>query len=350
MNFTLLRRVTSSFLFLFILLAVSQLQAAELRLIDGEFRYYENDELVEHWQGMRALPDTPETAQAIAQANAVPVEDPPEALASALATMFVDFEIEPEGGTEEQPGDPVCVVTTYEGNVSTTTDGAIADASASIGGFESVFTTTVVNAEDQVAIADSAASIPAIVLNPSSNDPIFMRPFDSITVGANDDAMTSGEFHFIALIGDELRIGAGSAAAAAALYPGSAEAQASSEMTAVLQQDVLDCQLTLVTLVETGEGSIQVDPEQASYQFGDIVEITAIPDEGWEFAGWSGDLEGMDNPLTVTISNNTEVFASFERQALSPLPVPVNAPLTLMIMALLLMGIGLGRHRKGLPH
>ncbi len=340
MNFITVRRVATSFVFLAMLMAVCTLQAAELRPVDGEFRYYENGELVEHQQGIRALPDSPQPAQTLAVATTVADEDSPESTATAVARLLVEFETQPEPDTDEQLGDPVCVVTTYEGEVSTTTDGAVADASASIGGFDSPFTETQVDADNDLAFAATGASLPSVVVNPSSTDPVVMHTFNSVTVGADDSGNTSGEFHFIALIGDSLGIEAGSVTTAVAVYPANAEAQASSAMIAELQENILDCQLALVTLVESGDGSIDVSPEQADYQFGDSVEITAVADEGWVFSGWSGDVESMDNPLTVTISNNTEVFATFERQPPPALAVPVNATTALVLLVLLMMLIG----------
>lgn len=334
--------------FLSIILAGSPLQAAELKLIDGEFRYYENDELIEHRRGIRALPDTPQTAAAFAQAVATASEDFPASTATALALASWVFEIEPDPDTDEQPGDPVCVVTVFEGEASTTTDGAVTDASASVGGGDFAFAQAQADDDEPFAAAETGTALPTIQINPSSADVIVMTPFDAATVGANEFGDTSGEFHFIALIGDEMRVEAISSAASAAVYPGSADAQAQSGMSAELQPDVLDCQLTLTTLVQSGDGSIEVSPEQASYQFGDVVEVTAIADEGWEFAGWDGDADGMGNPLTLTIGNNTEILASFERQIPPPLPVPVNAPLTLIALALLLMTVGLRRFRKDL--
>ena len=39
--------------------------------------------------------------------------------------------------------------------------------------------------------------------------------------------------------------------------------------------------------------------------------MTAIPVAGWSFSGWSGDLTGSVNPVTVTINGNKTVTATF---------------------------------------
>ena len=43
------------------------------------------------------------------------------------------------------------------------------------------------------------------------------------------------------------------------------------------------------------------------------VSITATPNTGYEFTSWSGDASGTDNPLTVSLTSNTNITANFER-------------------------------------
>ena len=292
-------------------LAAVPVLAAELRLIDGEYRYYENGELVSHQTHLRALPDGEQTATAIAGAVANPTEANPESVSTAIATASRTFEIEPDPDTDEKIGDPVCVVTTFESEVSTETDGAISAASASAGGWDGM---AEADADENVPSASATTSAPDATLSvdPPSADEFIEKTFASITVSGDDADDSIGNHHFIALIGDTIILRVGSYAASAAVYPDSAVAFAASQMAAELQTDILACQLSLSALVDAGEGSIQADPDQGSYQFGDEVQLTAIPEEGWSFIGWSGDAVGTDNPLPVTITNNTDVFASFE--------------------------------------
>lgn len=58
-------------------------------------------------------------------------------------------------------------------------------------------------------------------------------------------------------------------------------------------------------------GSVAVSPAGATHYEGTEVTLTATPDEGYEFSGWSGDLSGLDNPATITMDDDKEVTASF---------------------------------------
>jgi hypothetical protein len=61
----------------------------------------------------------------------------------------------------------------------------------------------------------------------------------------------------------------------------------------------------------TGDGSVALNPNQATYHYGDLVQLTAIPTSGWRFSVWAGDLTGSFNPSTVTIDGNKVVTATF---------------------------------------
>src|SRR5690625_190934 len=65
-----------------------------------------------------------------------------------------------------------------------------------------------------------------------------------------------------------------------------------------------------------GEGRVReevVEPAaKAEYDHGTTVQLTAEAADGWEFAGWEGDLEGSENPQTITIDQPKQVTAIFE--------------------------------------
>ncbi len=62
-----------------------------------------------------------------------------------------------------------------------------------------------------------------------------------------------------------------------------------------------------------GSGTVTVTPDQAAYIEGAVVTLTATPSSGWQFAGWSGDLSGTVNPISITMDGNKIVTATFSR-------------------------------------
>ena len=79
--------------------------------------------------------------------------------------------------------------------------------------------------------------------------------------------------------------------------------------------------LHTLTVGQEGGGTVtQTPPPPAEgYVEGRQVTLEAIPDAGWHFAGWSGDLSGADNPAIVTVNDDMSVTARFVRRAYLPL-------------------------------
>ncbi|MBS3817670.1 MAG: hypothetical protein KGY76_08930 [Candidatus Thermoplasmatota archaeon] len=73
---------------------------------------------------------------------------------------------------------------------------------------------------------------------------------------------------------------------------------------------VLD-KYTLNTQVE-GNGTAEVEPAQDEYVEGTEVNLTAIPDEGQRFIEWTGDYQGTDKNVTITMNSDKNVTAHFE--------------------------------------
>lgn len=67
-----------------------------------------------------------------------------------------------------------------------------------------------------------------------------------------------------------------------------------------------------LTLQSDGPGSVVPDPDQALYTLGETVTLTAVPDPGFRFAGWSGDLSGDANPAQLPITGDLTVSARFD--------------------------------------
>ncbi|MGB2042877.1 MAG: InlB B-repeat-containing protein, partial [Flavobacteriaceae bacterium] len=60
------------------------------------------------------------------------------------------------------------------------------------------------------------------------------------------------------------------------------------------------------TIISTGKGT--------EYDSGTIVRLEAIPSTGYYFSQWSGDLNGAQNPATITIGEPKSVVARFEKE------------------------------------
>jgi hypothetical protein len=67
-----------------------------------------------------------------------------------------------------------------------------------------------------------------------------------------------------------------------------------------------------LTLNAAGPGTTDPLPGVYTYTEGTTVPITATPDVGASFVGWSGDLSGTTNPITLTMDANYEVTATFQ--------------------------------------
>lgn len=71
-----------------------------------------------------------------------------------------------------------------------------------------------------------------------------------------------------------------------------------------------------LTVEVIGDGSVEEEIVEAAtktdYGHGTVVELTAQPDDKRAFAHWEEDLEGEENPATLTIEDEKQVTAVFE--------------------------------------
>jgi uncharacterized repeat protein (TIGR02543 family) len=75
---------------------------------------------------------------------------------------------------------------------------------------------------------------------------------------------------------------------------------------------VAPTQYTLITNV-VGNGSISLNPAGGEYDENTAVTLTAVPQAGYQFDGWSGDLSGSTNPANITMNSNKSVTATFSQ-------------------------------------
>jgi hypothetical protein len=69
---------------------------------------------------------------------------------------------------------------------------------------------------------------------------------------------------------------------------------------------------TLATNASNGSISLSPSLGNGGYPEGTVVTVTAIPNKGYTFANWSGDLSGATNPTTITVNGNKNVTANFK--------------------------------------
>jgi uncharacterized repeat protein (TIGR02543 family) len=65
-----------------------------------------------------------------------------------------------------------------------------------------------------------------------------------------------------------------------------------------------------LTINTIGNGAVDIDTEPP-FQYGQLVELTAEPADGWVFTGWSGDLSTDINPINITMDEDKDVTAIF---------------------------------------
>jgi PKD repeat protein len=62
---------------------------------------------------------------------------------------------------------------------------------------------------------------------------------------------------------------------------------------------------------QTGNGFVTVEPAQATYFYGEVVNVTASPDPGWTFREWQGARTGQHNPAFIVMDGDKSVQATF---------------------------------------
>jgi len=70
-----------------------------------------------------------------------------------------------------------------------------------------------------------------------------------------------------------------------------------------------------VTLTKVGNGILNY--ESGTSFAGQQFDLNAIADQGWEFQGWTGDIESTENPLTITVNSDLNINATFVQGNLS---------------------------------
>lgn len=69
-------------------------------------------------------------------------------------------------------------------------------------------------------------------------------------------------------------------------------------------------------------GAVTKLPNDASFDSGSVVTLTPVPVAGYQFVGWGGDLSGITNPASITMSAAKNITAIFSR---IPYPLSITA-------------------------
>ena len=69
-----------------------------------------------------------------------------------------------------------------------------------------------------------------------------------------------------------------------------------------------------LTAAPDGFGRVTTSPRANSYAFGIQVQLTATPDSGQTFLGWSGDASGPSDPLLITMDQSKVITGVFTRR------------------------------------
>ena len=67
-------------------------------------------------------------------------------------------------------------------------------------------------------------------------------------------------------------------------------------------------------LNEVGNGSVSATPQKPEYGSGETIALSATPDTGWQFAGWSGGVSGVEPEIDLVIMQDEVVTGTFEQE------------------------------------
>lgn len=66
-----------------------------------------------------------------------------------------------------------------------------------------------------------------------------------------------------------------------------------------------------IDITTKGKGTVSKSPDASYYEEGSKVTLTAVPQSGYKFLSWSGDVSGTDESVSVTMDKNRNVTATF---------------------------------------
>ena len=116
-----------------------------------------------------------------------------------------------------------------------------------------------------------------------------------------------------ALTGEALSLAVGASARYGAYY-GDSKANVTAAYDGIVRWEGLTRAVRLPEVREVEGGRLQISPDKQAYGYGETVSITAAPDAGYGFAGWTGLPDGLrsaayQSELRVTLWEDTDLSA-----------------------------------------
>ena len=84
-------------------------------------------------------------------------------------------------------------------------------------------------------------------------------------------------------------------------------------ITAIFKKSLINISTYNITINIEGNGIVNISPNKDNYTYGEIVEITAIPDSNWYFDYWTGDISGNNLSCEINMTCNKNVTAHFKQ-------------------------------------
>lgn len=73
-----------------------------------------------------------------------------------------------------------------------------------------------------------------------------------------------------------------------------------------------DDNTTFTLTIISNNGTVTKNPDKTKYKKGDIVNLSVTPDSGYIFTGWSGDVNGTNATIDVTMDGNKTITANYD--------------------------------------
>jgi len=77
-----------------------------------------------------------------------------------------------------------------------------------------------------------------------------------------------------------------------------------------------------LNIVKPENGTITSGSNLTGFVEGTVLQLTAFPNQGYEFVSWSGDVAGTTNPTNITMTKNKSVSANFKKSEKFTFEIP----------------------------